>query len=473
MRTRPIVAAAILIAVSSLSDASQMLAQAEPALPAGPAGTAVTAYLAAVNAADSTAIRVWLGRYDPEGDLTVRTGRQLALARRTGGFTVERLMRGTSDAVEAVVRERKSGDRVRLLLVLGANGIAEGFGMEPMTGAGGGAARTPPSGASERPQPAAPIHNDRATVVAALRAFVDSLVKADQFSGAISLVQNGVPVFERAYGYANRATHVRNTLETAFNLGSINKLFTATAVRQLALAGKLNLDSSLARAWPDYPNPDVARRVTVRQIMEHRSGIAGDIFRVPGAASPGMITHNRQIFSALAGDSLAFAPGSRNQYSNAGYVVLGALIEKLSGEDYYDYIARHITQPAGMTRTGHLMNMSLPARTAIGYTRGDDDAPPNAAIRPNTALLPGRGSAAGGGYSTVGDLKKLLVALRKNVIPGAPPAGVGVAGGTVGVNSVVEGGLLGGYDVIVLANLDPPAAERVARRVREWLAAPE
>lgn len=102
------------------------LAQASDRLPVGRAGDAVRAYFEAIKAADSVAIRAWLVRYEPEGDMTVRTGRQLALARRTGGFTVERVMRGTRDAVEAIVREQPTGDRIRFLLVLDANGVAVG-----------------------------------------------------------------------------------------------------------------------------------------------------------------------------------------------------------------------------------------------------------------------------------------------------------------------------------------------------------
>ena len=453
-------------------------AQTSDTLPSGRAGDAVRAYLAAIKTADSVAIRGWLVRYDPEGDMTVRTGRQLALARRTGGFTVEHVVRGTPDVVEAIVREQRSGDRIRFLLVLGANGVAEGFGLEAVTGDGPAPQSAPrpepATAATPSPAPGPSAGGQRALIgtpelVKRLRAFADSLAHIDQFSGVISVSQNGAPVFEKAYGEANRETHTPNTLESAFNLGSINKLFTATAVRQLALAGKLQLDSSLASAWPDYPNQEVARRVTVRQILQHRSGIMGDIFHVPGVSAPGEITHNRQFLAGFVRDSLQFAPGSREQYSNAGYVVLGALIERVSGEDYYAYIDRHILKPAGMTRTGHFLNASLPPRTALGYTHDGERSSLNATWRSNTRMLPGRGSAAGGGYSTVGDLKLLLAALRAQKIPGAPGAGVGIAGGAEGLNASVEGALPGGYDLIVMANLDPPAAERISRRVRDWL----
>lgn len=291
---------------------------------------------------------------------------------------------------------------------------------------------------------------------------VDSLAKQDQFSGVVLVARAGVPHFERAYGMADREAGRPNDLETAFNLGSINKLFTAIAIRQLAALGKLNLDSSLARAWPDYPNPDVAKRVTIRQILEHRSGIQGNIFGAP----PGKTRHDvlalSDYFLLFKDQPLAFEPGARQEYSNAGYIVLGLLVERLAGESYYDYVRSHIFVPAGMTRTASWRFDSLPANTAIGYTNEGR----------NTDLLPGRGSSAGGGYSTAHDLLRLLNALREHKIDNAPEAGmVGVAGGAPGINAAVEGDLAGGYDVIVLGNLSPPAAERVSRLIREALRA--
>ena len=122
-----------------------------------------------------------------------------------------------------------------------------------------------------------------------------------------------------------------------------------------------------------------------------------------------------------------------------------------------------------MTRTGSFAVDSLPLNTAIGYTRGDQDAPQSAPLRANSSDLPGRGSSAGGGYSTAQDLLRFVHALRENRIPNGVPAGLGIAGGSGGINAIVEGSLPGGYDLVVLANLDPPAAERVAQMPKGWL----
>ena len=273
---------------------------------------------------------------------------------------------------------------------------------------------------------------------------------------------------------ADREAARANNLETSFNLGSINKFFTQIAIRQLAAAGTLNIDSSLARAWPDYPNADIARKVTIRQILEHRSGIQGNIFGTP----PGKTRHDvvtlTDYFQLFADQPLQFEPGSQQQYSNAGYIVLGLLIERLSGENYFEYINKHIYEPAGMTQTGSWRVGRWPQNTAVGYTtrtgEGTAQGGEGAPLRRNTDLLPGKGSSAGGGYSTAHDLLRLLNALRAHRIPQAPEPGmIGIAGGAPGLNAAMEGDLRGGYDVIVLANLDPPAAERVARLIREAL----
>jgi CubicO group peptidase (beta-lactamase class C family) len=336
----------------------------------------------------------------------------------------------------------------------------------PMSFVGGSiAAQQPPVG----PQPNRPSPIAQAELVRRLSNSVDSLAKAGQFSGVAVLAKNGMPVFQRAYGMANRERNIPNNLETAFNLGSINKAFTQIAILQLSAAGKLDLDSTLTVYWPDYPNAAVAKKITIRQLMRHTSGIGGNIFGSPAGGTRHDVRTLKDYLALFVNEPPQFEPGARNAYSNAGYVVLGLLIERLSGQDYYTYVREHILEPAGMTRTGSFFVDSLPPNTAIGYTTGREDAPTGAPLHPNTQELPGRGSSAGGGYSTAQDLLKFLKALREHRVANGLPAGLGIAGGSGGINGVVEGDLPGGYDLVVLTNLDPPAAERVARMTREWL----
>jgi len=324
---------------------------------------------------------------------------------------------------------------------------------------------------AQEPRPS-PI--PEAELVSRLSASLDSLSALDRFSGVVVLAQGDRRVFARAYGMADREARRPNDVETGFNIGSINKVFAQVAIRQLEAAGRLSPDSPLIRYWPDYPNPDVARQVTIRQLLGHTSGVGGDIFAAPPGGTRHDLRHNRDFVPLFAREPLQFAPGSRQQYSNAGYVLLGEVIARVSGEDYYDYVRRHITEPAGMARTAHFAVDSLPPNTAIGYTRGGPEAPADAPPRRNTDLLPGRGSSAGGGYSTARDLLAFLAASRAGRIQAAPVprAGMGFFGGAPGLNAGLLGGLPGGYDLVVLANLDPTAAMDVARLVRGWLGLP-
>ncbi|HEX6560139.1 MAG TPA: serine hydrolase domain-containing protein [Longimicrobiales bacterium] len=308
-------------------------------------------------------------------------------------------------------------------------------------------------------------------IVPKLSQYLDSLAARDEFSGVVMLAQHGKVVFQHAYGFADRAARKPNTLETAFNLGSINKIFTSTSVRQLVAAGKIDLDATIAQYLPDYPNPDVARKVTIRQLLDMQAGLGGDIFGVPAAGRRHDIRKLADFLPLFADQRLRFEPGSRRQYCNACFVVLGLVIERVSGQSYYDYVRDHIYAPAGLTHTAHYRADALPPFVAIGYTRGDEAAPAGAPLLPNTELLPGIGSSAGGGYSTAADLLQFLAALRAQQVPNGPLPGIGIAGGAGGINAVLEGELPGGYDVAVMTNLDPPAAERVGRFIRELLGA--
>src|SRR5574341_480222 len=318
-------------------------------------------------------------------------------------------------------------------------------------------------------QPPAPVTRlTEPQLVAALGSHLDSLAAADRFSSLVVLARGDTRVFERAVGMADREAGVRNTLDTRFNLGSINKAFTATAIRQLATAGKLALTDKLTQDLSDYPNRDVAERVTIAQLLEHRSGIGGNIFAVPPGRSRNDLRKTADFLALFAHDPLQFEPGSRQQYSNAGYVVLGAVIERLSGMSYYDYVRANIFEPAGMTSTGSYAKDSLPPNAATGYTRGGPGAEAQGPLTRNTETLPGRGSSAGGGYSTAADLLRFARAVRGGRIPGAPPGGMGIAGGAPGINAILETDIAG-YDLVVLANFDPPAAEELGRQVRAWL----
>lgn len=265
----------------------------------------------------------------------------------------------------------------------------------------------------------------------------------------------------------------------------MNKMFTAVAILQLVQSGKLDLKAPLGNYLTDYPNKDVAAKVTIEQLLSHTGG-TGDIFG-PEFEKNRLELKTLQDYVKLYGNrGLAFEPGSRWAYSNYGFLLLGVLIEKVSGQSYYDYVRDHIFKPAGMTGTASEPEEQLVAERSIGYTRFIGDG-----LKPNTDTLPYRGTSAGGGYSTVEDLLKFATALQTHKLlnaqytemlttgkidtPGGGKYAYGFAdtivsgtrcfghgGGAPGMNGELKICPGPGYVIAVLANMDPPAASRVA-----------
>ncbi len=326
-----------------------------------------------------------------------------------------------------------------------------------------------------------------ADALKALSARAEKLARRGEFSGAVLVAKEGRVLFSHAYGPADRKRGILNTLRTRFRIGSMNKMFTAVAILQLVEAGKLELTAPLGKYIRDYPNKDVARKVTIHHLLTHTGG-TGDIF------GPDFDLHRMELrtladYVKLYGErGLEFRPGSRWAYSNYGFILLGRVIEEVTGRSYYDYVQRHVYEPAGMTATGSLPEDRAVPDRSIGYTK-----PPGANMwTPNTAWLPYRGTSAGGGYSTVGDLARFADALLSHkllspdstelLVTGKVKAGprgryaygfedardpdgngwVGHGGGAPGMNGDLKIYPKSGYVVAVLANMDPPAAQRIS-----------
>ncbi|MEO7974216.1 MAG: serine hydrolase domain-containing protein, partial [Thermoanaerobaculia bacterium] len=307
---------------------------------------------------------------------------------------------------------------------------------------------------------------------------IEELVAKEEFSGVVLLARDGEVLYEKAAGLANRDQGVANTAATRFNVGSITKAFTQVALAQLAAAGKLSLDDKLIQSLPDYPDRAIAEQVTLQQLLAHRSGL-GDIFneRFTPEARAGLRTLADHL-PLFTGKPLEFAPGARQRYSNAGYVVLGLVVERLSGQSFADYVRDRIFVPAGMKDSAWLRRDALPAGAAVGYTREgwqeEGRASAGGARHSNSGDLPAIGSSAGGSYSTARDLLAFDRALAARRLGGperyAEQGGLGIAGGTGGANATLESDWESGWTIIVLANFDPPAAESLTRELRALVA---
>lgn len=304
---------------------------------------------------------------------------------------------------------------------------------------------------------------------------LDSLAAGDLFSGTVLVAQGDRVLLRAGVGLADRGTRTAMTPETMLNIGSITKAFTQVAILRLAQEGKLALDDPIGRYVEGFP-ADVSGTVTIRQLLRHQSGM-GDFFPSPMfRASPASVRTLEDYLRIARATPLEFPPGTRERYSNLGYVTLGAVVEKASGMGWHDAIRRYVYEPAGMTSSAVL------DRAAPGIATGYVGDPPG--MEPNVASLPGLGSPAGGTYSTVDDLRRFALALIDGKLldqthtwlwfnefedgkRGWGP--IGIAGGAPGVNAELEFNPTTRDVVVVMANRSPPSAVRVAQQLARAL----
>jgi CubicO group peptidase (beta-lactamase class C family) len=251
-----------------------------------------------------------------------------------------------------------------------------------------------------------------------LEAFVKKLAEADVFSGAVLLAKDGVVLYKGAFGMANKDFDAPNRVDTKFNLGSMNKMFTAVAIAQLVEKGKLSFEDPLLKFIPDFPDADSASKIKIKHLLSHTAGLGGYFSDKWDQRSRGDIRTVDDMMSIVKGEEkLLFEPGSKWQYSNTGMLVLGKVIEIVSGVSYYDYVRENITKPAGMTGTDCYELDKVNRNLAIGYDKQYTDAGVN--FSNNIFMHVMRGGPQGGGYSTVEDLLKFSETLRGGKLVGA------------------------------------------------------
>ena len=368
----------------------------------------------------------------------------------------------------------KGGKKLRFTFVFDGTPEARIQSLRIEMGGGGGdgpAVKLPPLNL-----PATMNDADRTT---AIDTWIAPLVGRDAFAGVVLVARDGKPVFLRAYGPADREKSVAANTDTTYNIASIGKKFTQTAIGKLLEDGKLKLTTTIGDVIPDYPNA-VSRSATIDQLVNMKGGIA-DFF------GPGFdkiyrtkLNSNHAYFEYVSKLPPLFAPGAQEQYCNGCYVVLGEIVERLTHTKFEDFVQRTVFTPAGMTRSGYFNTASLPANTAVsyGHVRG-----PNAPYENTRPLHGAAGSGAGGAYATAKDLLAFDEALRNGrlvdtkttawVLRGEPKAGrndaeMGIGGGGPGTNAVLESG--GTWTVIVTANVDPPVPETVGVALARALA---
>lgn len=311
--------------------------------------------------------------------------------------------------------------------------------------------------------------------------------KYDLFAGTVLAAKDGKIIYTGAFGDANKDHKVANKLETRYNIGSIGKTFTATSIMQLAQKGKLKVSDPLSKFLPDFPFPE-KDTITLHHLLNHTSGLTNYMgHKDYEAKAPGL----RKISDALAliyDQKPQFPAGEKFRYSNSGMVVLGAVIEKVTGITYAEYIKQNIFEPLGMNESGIVYREQVVPNRSTGYIKN------GSGTYTNNIFMEPPAFSDGGLYTTVGDMLKFDQALygdkllseehkTKMFTPNGPTDGyaygwstavieghrlIGHGGGAPGINAIFNRFIDDKYTIIVLSNYDG-AAVPVSRAIEAIL----
>jgi CubicO group peptidase (beta-lactamase class C family) len=257
--------------------------------------------------------------------------------------------------------------------------------------------------------PAATPADDKARL-AQISNYAEKLAKAELFSGVIAIARNDHPLFTKAYGMADSSSGVANTPDTRFQLGEIDKSFTAIAIAQLVEAGKLSYDDPLSK-FVEYPGRVSAGKISIKHLLSQTSGL-GDYLSAKFTANVRRLKDIQSYLSILEYRPLAFEPGTGFQDSRIGYLLLGRVIEMVSGENYYEYIQHHIFQPAGMKDSFQDFLEPPNPKSAIRYENYFEKDHFVTKVYGTVSPLPARGAPDSATFSTAEDMIRFVAALR-------------------------------------------------------------
>lgn len=463
----------------------------ETLVPDSPAGRHITEFIEVINAGDPERSRKFIEQSFTDEFRTSHTMDEhldvfAMIHRQSGTLKYHSIRRYENprpdDESVFILKNTLTGDWLGVTMTVAA--------AEPhrISGLGIGPARPPSDQA-----PADALTLDE--VVAQLSTYVEKLSRADRFSGTVLLAKDGRVLFKKAYGLASKRFDAPNRIDTKFNLGSMNKMFTAVAVAQLVEQGKVSYDDPISKFLSsDWIAIEWAKKIKVRDLLGHTSGLGSYFSEAFMNASRARFRKIDDYKSVVAGDEPRFEPGSDWSYSNTGFLLAGAVVEKVTGGSYFDYIRQNVYGPAGMINSDcYAMDRPVP-NLAIGYSPIMN---PDGTTGWENNLFKHviKGGPAGGGFSTVEDLLRFDQALRSGKllaqtsldrlwIPTEQSGGsygygfgirevggdrvVGHSGGFPGINAELDMYLNGGFTVAVMANYDQ-AASQVARKARALL----
>jgi CubicO group peptidase (beta-lactamase class C family) len=455
-------------------------------LPEGPMGARIRSFIEVVNSGSADRVERFLDEecakeFREMVPLDDHISTALGFLRDTGGvdfYSVRTFTPEREGLTAVIVKGRILGDWWQLHFRFGEapTFIVDGLGIN---------SARPPVGLTEPPLA-------EKEAVDEIRALMVKVKEKNWYSGTVLVARGGDVLLTDFAGEASKAFHVHNTIDTKFNLGSMNKMFTSTAVVRLVEAGKLSFDDPIGKYIDETWLPkSVADTITVRHLITHTSGLGSYFNDIYAKSSRALFRKLDDYKSLIKDDKPAFTPGERFRYSNTGMFLLGVIIEKVTGEDYFDHIRKTIYAPAGMTDSD-CYEMDYPVENlAIGYSP-DFTSPYKWQNNLYKHVL--KGGPAGGGFSTVKDLHRFALALLSGklvskslrdtmwtdfkgadygygfrVAQGAGGKVVGHGGGFPGINSQLDIYVDSGYIVAAMSNIDNGASP-LANRIGQILA---
>jgi CubicO group peptidase (beta-lactamase class C family) len=250
--------------------------------------------------------------------------------------------------------------------------------------------QVPAQTATTLPAPSAP------EIARKVEEYMNAAMRINRFSGSVLLARDGQPIVSRGYGLANIENDVSNTPQTVFRLGSVTKQFTAMAILLLQERGKLSVNDPICKYLSDCPQ--TWQPITIKNLLTHTAGIPNYTDFPDFTKTAAAETTTAELITRFRDKPLQFALGEKFAYSNSGYYLLGAIIERVSGKSYPDFLQENIFAPLGMKHTGYDNPVRIIKNRAAGYARTNDGFINAAPISMSTAY------AAGALYSTVEDL---------------------------------------------------------------------
>ncbi|MCB0569073.1 MAG: beta-lactamase family protein [Phaeodactylibacter sp.] len=268
-----------------------------------------------------------------------------------------------------------------------------------------------------------------------LDGYIEKLERENGLSGSILIAKGDKVVFEKYWGFADIENGRKIDAEALFGLASGSKMFTATAIVQLMEQGKLKLTDKLTDYFPDFPNQAWAERVTLKNLLSHTSGIA-EYWTQENEPAMLRFENWHEYLPLIYKEGFRFEPGTESYYSNSNFMLLGAIVEKVSGQDYYQYIGENILKKAGMAHSGYFSHTDTSLPLVVPYARKEGGGWQN--NRPKQFR---RGSPAGGCYANAADMLLFCKALKNHQLVSTEGLKLMATDWTVGVKDAQPYGL--------------------------------